>query len=133
MPLVKGAIWGLKCESNVAYVKKSKRVSTLKFKVSTIPLRSSFGQTVKKIISSKNIGFVWLTKPKINQMAVVLLLKILGRKFFWVQNYKNPPVPNFFARFLISQADRILVKSKKEADQLKSFGISKSKIKYTRS
>jgi len=129
LPLVKASIWGLKCESNVTYVKKSKRVSTLKFKVSTIPLRSSFGQTFKKIISSKNIGFVWLTKPKINQMTAVLLLKILGRKFFWVQNFSNPPVPNFFARLLISQADRIMVKSNKEAGQLQSFGISRSKIK----
>ena len=65
-------------------------------------------------------------------MIAVLLLKILGKKFFWVQNYKNPPVPNFFARLLISQADRILVKDKKEAGQLKSFGIEKSKIKIER-
>ena len=65
-------------------------------------------------------------------MTAVLLLKILGRKFFWVQNYKNPPVPNFFARLLISQADRILVKDKKEAGQLKSLGIEKSKIKISR-
>ena len=113
----------------MADVKKSERASVLKFKVSTIPLRSSFGQTFKKIISSKNIGFVWLTKPKINQMTAVLLLKILGRKFFWVQNFSNPPVPNFFARLLISQADRIMVKSNKEAGQLQSFGISRSKIK----
>jgi len=116
----------------VAYVKKSERASVLKFKVSTIPPRSSFGQTFKKIITSKNIGFVWLNRPKINQMTAVLLLKILGRKFFWVQNYKNPPVPNFFARLLISQADRILVKDKKEAGQLKSLGIEKSKIKISR-
>jgi len=132
LPLVKASIWGLKCESNVAYVKKSKRVSTLKFKVSTIPPRSSFGRTFKKITASKNISFVWLAKPKINQMTAVLLLKISGRKFFWVQNYKNPPVPNFFARLLISQADRIMVKDKKEKDQLKSFGIEKSKIKIER-
>ena len=116
----------------MAYVKKSKRVSTLKFKVSTISPRSSFGQTFKKIITSKNIGFVWLNKPKINQMTAVLLLKILGRKFFWVQNYKNPPAPNFLARLLISQADRILVKDKKEKAQLESLGIEKSKIKIER-
>ena len=65
-------------------------------------------------------------------MIAVLLLKILGKKFFWVQNYKNPPVPNFFARLLISQADRIIVKDKKERDQLKSLGIEKSKIKIER-
>jgi len=65
-------------------------------------------------------------------MTAVLLLKILGRKFFWVQKYKNPPVPNFFARLLISQADRIIVKDKKERDQLKSLGIEKSKIKIER-
>jgi len=116
----------------VAYVKKSRRASVLKFKVSTIPPRSSFGQTFKKIVTSKNIGFVWLNRPKINQMTAVLLLKILGRKFFWVQKYKNPPVPNFFARLLISQADRIIVKDKKERDQLKSLGIEKSKIKIER-
>jgi len=130
LPLVKASIWGLK--SQVAYVKKSKRASTFKFKVSIIPPRSSFGQTFRKIITSKNIGFVWLNRPKINQMVAVLLLKILGRKFLWVQNYKNPPAANFFARLLISQADRILVKDKKEADQLGSFGISKSKIKINK-
>ena len=65
-------------------------------------------------------------------MTAVLLLKILGRKFFWVQNFSNPPVPNFFARLLISQADRIMVKDKKEASQLKSLGIEKSKIKIER-
>lgn len=113
----------------MAYVKKAKKVSTLKFIISTIPPRSSFGQTLKKITASKNIGFVWLARPKINQMGAVLLLKILGKKFFWIQNYKNPPAVNFFARLLMSQADRILVKNKKDADQLKSFGIEKSKIK----
>ena len=116
----------------MAYVKKSKRVSTLKVKVLNISARSSFGQTFKKITASKNISFVWLAKPRINQMTAVLLLKILGKKFFWVQNFSNPPVPNFFARLLISQADRIMVKDKKEKDQLKSFGIEKSKIKIER-
>jgi len=133
LPLVKASIWGLKCELKVAYVKKSKRVNTLKVKVLNISVRSSFGQTFKKIISSKNTNFVWLAKPKTNQMAAVLLWRIFGRKFFWVQNFSNPPAPNFISRLLISQADRIMAKDKKEANQLKSFGIEKSKIKYARS
>ena len=117
----------------MAYVKKSKRVNTLKVKVLNISVRSSFGKTFKKIMSSENISFVWLAKPKTNQMAAVLLWRIFGRKFFWVQNFSNPPAPNFISRLLISQADRIMAKDKKEANQLKSFGIEKSKIKYARS
>jgi len=116
----------------VAYVKKSKRVNTFKVKVLSISVRSSFGQTFKKIAASKNTSFVWLAKQKTNQMAAVLLWRIIGRKFFWVQNFSNPPAPNFISRLLISQADRIMAKDKKEADQLKSFGISKSKIKIER-
>lgn len=61
-------------------------------------------------------------------MAAALLFKMSGRKFFWVQNFSNPPVPSLIAKMLISQADKIFVKDKKNFFKLKSYGVKTSKV-----
>lgn len=90
---------------------------------------SSFGQIIRKISKSKKLEFVFVKKPQISQILAVMLVRVFGKKFFWIQNFENPPVPNFFSRLLLPEADLILVKNRKEANKLKSFGIKKSKIK----
>lgn len=65
-------------------------------------------------------------------MTAVLLKRLLGKKFIWIQGFANPPKPNFISQLLLSQADRILVKSKKEAAKLKDLGIKFEKIRLPR-
>jgi len=116
----------------VPYVKTPKLIKTLRPYLSTIKAKTSFSKTLSKITSSKHKDFVWVRQPKINQMIAVLLARLLGKKFFWIQNFTNPPSPNFFTRLLLTQADRIMVNSQKLANKLKLLGIDKSKIKVQR-
>lgn len=97
-----------------------------------IKANSSFAKTLKKVFKSKKADFVWVEKPKPLQMSAVLLNKIIGKKIFWIQSFSNPPVPNFFARLLLNQADEILVESRRIAAKLKSLGVEKPKIKLIR-
>lgn len=103
----------------------SARTHILKIKEQT-----SFGQTFQKIKKIKSADFVLIDKAKSPQMLAALILKLAGRKFFWIQNFSNPPVPSLLAKMLISQADNIVVESKKDLYKLKSFGISPAKIQY---
>lgn len=100
------------------------------FHPNLISLRSktSFGKIFKKITRAKKLEYVYVEKPNVIQMTAVLATKVLGKNFFWIQRFENPPVPNFFSKLLISQADKIIVTSKAEANKLRSFGISKAKI-----
>ncbi|OGE04759.1 hypothetical protein A3F45_00475 [Candidatus Curtissbacteria bacterium RIFCSPHIGHO2_12_FULL_41_17] len=116
----------------MSYVKYLKKLQLIHPHLLTIRTRSSFGKTFKKILKSKNTQFIFLEKPKLEQMAAVLLLKILGKKFFWIQMFDNPPIPNLVTKLLISQADKITVSSRKLANRLIKFGIDKSKIKIVR-
>lgn len=75
------------------------------------------------------MDFVWVEKAQAKQMAAVMAAKLLGKKFLWVQSFSNPPVPNFFARLLLNQADTILVSSRKIAAKLHSLGVDKPKIR----
>lgn len=93
---------------------------------------TSFSKTLRKIKKAKNADFVWLEKPKLNQMACVLLTRLIGKKFIWIQNFENPPAPNFLTRLILAQTDKIIVRSKKDFLKLKNSGIDKSKIKYQR-
>lgn len=89
-----------------------------------IRANTKFGRTLKKIKKSKK-EFVFVEKPKLHQMLAVILARLLGQKFLWIQNFENPPVPNFLTRLLLNQSDEIIVSSRKEAAKLKSFGIDK--------
>ena len=91
----------------------------------TVQANNNFKKILKKINRSKDKDFVWIQKPKANQMAAVLISRLLGKKFLWVQNFENPPVPSFFDRLLLNQADEIFVESRKEALKLKNLGIDK--------
>ena len=112
------------------YVTNQKLFLAARPKILTIKEHTSFGQTFKKIRKSSNADFIVMEKPQNPQMLAALILKIAGRKFFWVQNFSNPPVPNLFTKILISQADRILVKDKKNFFKLKSYGINTTKIHF---
>jgi len=113
----------------VFYDKTLKTILTARPHLLTIRINSSLAQTLKKIFKEKNVDFVLLKKPQNSQMSAVLLARILGKRFIWVQNFTNPPTPNFFARLLLNQADRILVTSKKEIFKLKKLGFNKQKIR----
>ena len=66
-------------------------------------------------------------------MTVVLAGRLLGKKFFWLQAFSNPPIPGFFTRLLLNQSDEILVQSRVQASNLKSLGVEKPRIKLIRS
>jgi len=116
----------------VSYVNIPKLIKTLHPNLVTIKGNISLSKILSKIKKTKNIDYVWVQKPKINQMSAVLMSRILGKKFFWIQNFDNPPVPNFLSRLLISQADNIIVAGKREFAKIKNMGVDKSKIKIQR-
>ncbi|MBI4038018.1 hypothetical protein HY382_03165 [Candidatus Curtissbacteria bacterium] len=94
----------------------------------TVRPRTSFGKIFKTINKAKKLEYIYVEKPKVGQMAAVMATKVLGKSFFWIQKFENPPVPDLLAKLLLSQADKIIVSNRKEANRVKSFGISKSKI-----
>lgn len=94
----------------------------------TFGARISFGKIFKTIFKSKNVDFVIVKKAQTNQMAAVLLTRLLGSKFVWVQNFSNPPIPSFLAGLLLSQADHIMATNKKDVEKLLEIGINKRKI-----
>lgn len=95
----------------------------------TFGARISFGKIIKTIFKSKNVDFVIVKKAQTNQMAAVLLTRLLASKFVWVQNFANPPSPNFWIRLLLTQADHIIVTNKKDTEKLIELGINKRKIR----
>lgn len=114
------------------YVKDRKLLLSTRTHILKIKEQTSFGQTFQKIKKVKNADFVLIEKAKSPQMLAALILKLAGRKFFWIQNFSNPPVPSLLAKMLISQADNIIVDSKRDFYKLKSFGIKSAKIIYLR-
>ena len=113
----------------MSYVKYLKKLQLIHPHLLTIRTRSSFGKTLKTILKAKNAEFIFVEKPKLEQMAAVLLLKILGKKYFWIQTFDNPPVANLITKLLISQSDKIVVTERKLSNKLIRFGVDKSKIK----
>ncbi len=103
-------------------VKKSNHLKSLRPNLLTIRQSTSFGQIIKKTLKGKKVEFVWVEKPKLQQMAAVLTSRLLGKKFVWIQEFENPPAANFVTRFILTQCDQIIVKTRKDAIKLKSFG-----------
>ena len=114
----------------MSYVKTLHRLLTSKLNLLIIKGSTPFAQTFRKISKKRNSDLVWVKKPIVGQMAAVLLARLTGKKFIWIQYFSNPPTPNFLARILLSQADRIIVSSKKDVVRLKNFGVAKTKIRY---
>lgn len=106
----------------------SHRAKTPRPHLITIKEQTTFAQTAIKI-SKSSLDVVWVAKPKASQMAAVLLARLSGRKFFWIQSFSNPPHPSFFAKLLLAQADRIIVKNVENRHKLKDFGIERTKIR----
>jgi len=93
-----------------------------------ITANTTFKKTFQKIKKSHK-EFVWVLKPDFAQMMAVMLCRLTSEKFLWIQNFENPPVPNFVVRLLLNQADEILVSSRAEARKLHKFGVEKPKIR----
>jgi len=108
----------------VTNVKFLNSILTSKNNLLIIRANSNFKKTFKRARKNQK-EFLLLEKPKANQMSAVLLARLLGQKFLWIQNFENPPIPNFFTRLLLNQSDEIFVSSRKEAAKLNSLGIDK--------
>lgn len=117
--------WGKK---SVNDVKKQLPVKNQSTHLLTIKEHYSFTKTLKKIHDTK-YDFVLITKPRPSQMSAILLNRLMGKKFYWLQSFQNPPIPNMFTKLLLSQADRIIVKDRKDMFKLYKFGIKKNKVR----
>ena len=89
---------------------------------------TGFTKTLNKLDKSKH-DFVLVQKPKARQMSAVLLARLWGKKFYWLQSFSNPPVPSLYAKLLLAQADRIIVENRKDMFKLLKFGVNKHKIR----
>lgn len=116
----------------MSYVKYLKKLESIHPHLLTIRTKSSFGQTLAQIKNFKNLDFVFVERANVGQMLAVLIGRLLGKKYLWIQAFANPPAPSFLTRLLLAQADRILVKSYYLVKKLQDFGIDKSKIKIAR-
>lgn len=115
-------------EACVANVKNSSSLFSSK---NLLNIRASvpFSKIIKKINHNKKADVILVERAKPSQMTGVLLARLLGKKFIWVQSFSNPPVPSFYTKMILNQADIILVTSKKMAAKLHSFGVDKPKIR----
>ena len=110
-------------------VKKPQLARKLRQDLLQIKEHTTFAQTFKIIKSDKQIDIVWVKKPKAAQMWAVLLHRLGGQKFRWIQNFENPPAASLWSKILISQADRIIVSSRRDYNKLKRFGINPQKVR----
>ncbi len=111
-------------------VKKLTPSFKLRTNLLNIKAHYSFSKTYLKIKNSNKVDFVMVHKPFSSQMLAVILNRLSGKKFVWVQNFQNPPVANFLEKLLLAQADKIMVSSKGDFYKLKSFGVAKGKVHY---
>lgn len=113
----------------MAYVKTPQPASELRPHLLQIKEHTPFGQTYSIIRKEKQLDIVWVKKPDPAQMSAVLLHKLTGRKFHWVQSFENPPVASTWSKILISQADRIIVTTRRDYNKLKRFGVNINKVR----
>lgn len=92
---------------------------------------TTLAQTLKQI-RVKTPDYIILEKPNASQMTAVLISRLAGKNFVWIQGFGNPPTPNILTKLLLTQADRIVAKNKKDIRKLIDLGIKKSKIKLQR-
>ena len=90
---------------------------------------TSFKKILKKINHNKKADAVWLELTNPIQMSAVLISQLMGKKFLWIQNFENPPIPGFITKLLLNQTDIIYVNNKKLAAKLHNYGVDKPKIR----
>lgn len=95
----------------------------------SIGANTSFKKTLKKINHNKKADVVWVQKPSPAQMSAILIARLAGKKFLWIQSFSNPPAPGLFTKLLLNQSDTLLVTSKKMAAKLRGLGVNKPKIR----
>lgn len=95
----------------------------------TIKGRAAFKKIYKKITKSKKVEFVWCASPIKKQMLAILLARLAGKKFLWIQSFSNPSAPDFVTRLLLDQADEIIVNSRITAAKLRKLGVDKPRIR----
>lgn len=98
----------------------------------TLGVSTSFRKILEKLNKSKHFEAVLVKKPNASQMAAVILARLSGKKFIWIQSFSNPPVPSFVTRLMLNQADIIIVSSAKNIKRLKNLGVDKPKIKINK-
>jgi len=113
-------------------VKTFETILKLRSHLLTIKAHTPLIQTITRIKKSKNKDFVFVEKAQIAQMVGVLITRLYGKRFIWIQGFSNPPSPGFIERLLLSQADKILTENERDVKKLKNFGLEKSKIKLLR-
>jgi len=129
-PLAKITILSLNRSKSAIVSNVKKLIPVLSSKsVLQISTNIPFKKILKKIAHNKKADVVVLEKPNPIQMTAVIFSRLRGKKFLWIQNFSNPPVPGFYTKLLLNQSDIILVKSKKMAAKLHSFGVDKPKIR----
>ena len=98
----------------------------------TLGASTPFKKILDRLNKSKNVEAVWVKKPNAAQMAAVIMVRLTGKKFMWIQGFSNPPVPSFITRLMLNQADIIVVTKRENIKKLKSFGVDKPRIKFQR-
>ena len=96
----------------------------------TLGASTSFKKILDKLNKSKHYEAVWVKNPDASQMAAVILIRLSGKKFLWIQSFSNPPVPSFISRLMLNQADIIIVTKRENIKKLKSLGVDKPRIKF---
>lgn len=96
----------------------------------TLGASTSFKKILDKLNKSKHYEAVLVKKPSASQMAAVILARLSGKKFIWIQSFSNPPVPSFISRLMLNQADIIIVTKRENIKKLKSLGVDKPRIKF---
>src|SRR5438093_583971 len=90
----------------------------------TIKAQTSFNKTIKKL-KERSFDFIIVEKPEALQMTAILIMRLIGHKFFWIQNFENPPIPTLITKILLNQADRIVVENRANYIKVVKFGINK--------
>ncbi len=96
----------------------------------TLGASTPFRKILEKLNKSKHFEAVWVKKPNASQMAAVIIMRLSGKKFIWIQSFSNPPVPTFATRLILNQADIIIVTKKENIKKLNSLGVDKPRIKF---
>lgn len=98
----------------------------------TLGAITPFRKILEKLNKSKHFETVWVKKPNASQMAAVIIMRLSGKKFIWIQSFSNPPVPSFITRLMLNQADIIIVTKRESIKKLNILGVDKPRIKFQR-
>jgi len=114
----------------VVNVKKSKLILSSRPNLLTIRPSTPYTKIIKKIYKNPDLDFIHLEKAGATQMAAVITARLMGKKFYWIQEFANPPKASIITRFLLTQADKIFVHDRDDAIKLKKYGVKPGRVHY---